>query len=210
MGIALSDTRKVGMAVIFVSHGRSLDCVGGKKGMAKTRDDSLLELKLLAIPDPNAPNGVRPAFKGMLKRPAVPEKEAELVATEQWSPPIIIPTIEGVTPVEDVSDRHTPEPPSNPFAADLNAAWDLDEPVILGRDKDDKLLVIIQEYGRGKNEITARILKQGKRAFKAVPTEAINALLEKLANRGVGTLTGSENGLKWRPPSTDDNSVNSQ
>ena len=204
LGVALSDIRKVGMAVIFVSHGRSLDCVGGKKGMAQTRDDALLELKLLATPDPNAPNGVRPAFLGELKRPAVKLKDAESVAIDQWIPPLLLPP---VRPTETVIA--TPERSSNPFVANLNSLFELDEPVVVGRDEDEQLLNRIQEFGSDKREVTARALKQGKRAFRELPSEAINALLEKLAGRGVGSLKGGETGLKWYPPSTGDNSVNS-
>ena len=205
LGIALSDTRKVDMAVIFVSHGRSLDCVGGKKGMAKTRDDSLLELKLLAIPDPTAPNGVRPAFKGMLKRPAIPEKDAELVATEQWSPPIMMSPVreaEAIVP--------TSEPLSNPFADELNSLLKLDEAVVVGRVEDEELLKVIQEFGEGKNVVTPSQLKANRRSLRALPTEAISLLLEKLAARGIGTLQGDDKGMKWQPPTISDNGDNLQ
>lgn len=92
LGVALSDIRKVNMHVVFVSHGRSLDCMGGKKGMAQTRDDALLELKLLSIADPHSRDGVRPAMMGFLKRPGQREKDAIEVAIEPWQPPIITMT----------------------------------------------------------------------------------------------------------------------
>ena len=207
LSVALSDTRKVAMSALFISHGRSLDCVGGGKGLAQTRDDSMLELKLLATPDPNAPNGVRPSFLGELKRPATKVKDAELVAVEQWSPPIMIAP-KGKELGNDQPCTETIV--IDPLTAGLNSLLDLDEPVVIGREKDDELLAAIQAFGEGKNEVTARALKQGKRAFKAVPTEAINALLEKLASRGVGTLMGGDKGLKWHPPPTGGNSANSQ
>ncbi|MGD1850951.1 MAG: hypothetical protein ACFCBU_10200 [Cyanophyceae cyanobacterium] len=205
LGVALSDIRKVGMAVIFVSHGRSLECVGGKKGMAQTRDDALLELKLLATPDPSAPNGVRPAFLGELKRPAVKLKDAESVAIDQWSPPLL-----ALPAVQDEAIAPVPEPTDNPFISGLNSLLDLDEPVIIDRDKDEVLLIAIQEFGADKNEVAARDLKQLKRPFKGVPTKAINALLEKLVSRGVGTLNGANGALKWHPPSTGANNANTQ
>jgi len=121
LSVALSDTRKVAMSALFISHGRSLDCVGGGKGLAQTRDDSMLELKLLATPDPNAPNGVRPSFLGELKRPATKVKDAELVAVEQWSPPIMI-----APKGKDLSDHQPPieTVAIDPFTACLNSLVD--------------------------------------------------------------------------------------
>ena len=171
--------------------------------MAQTRDDSLLELKLLAIPDPNAPNGVRPALQGELKRPATKLKDAELVAIEQWSPPLMVSPVretKAITP--------TPESPSNPFAADLNLILELSEPVIIGRDEDEKFLNIIQEFGKGKDIVTPSQLKANRNALRKLPTDAIALLLEKLTARGIGTLNGDANGVKWRPPAIGNNTDN--
>lgn len=94
-----------------------------------------------------------------------------------------------------------------PFAADLNALLEISEPVVIGRDEDEKLLSRIQEFGTGKTEVTARMLKQRVRPLRTVPSEEINALLAKLVERGVGTLNNTDGALRWHPPSTDDNSV---
>lgn len=80
----MSDTRKVKMFAVFVGHGRTLPCVGGKGGLAKTRDDSLLEVKLFAKPDPSSPTGVSPTGFGELKYPGNPEPVR--VAIDRWAP----------------------------------------------------------------------------------------------------------------------------
>jgi hypothetical protein len=40
----LSDNRKIFVSAVFVSHGRTLNLMGGSQGTAKTRDDSFMEL----------------------------------------------------------------------------------------------------------------------------------------------------------------------
>lgn len=202
LSVALSDTRKVAMSALFISHGRSLDCVGGGKGLAQTRDDSMLELKLLATPDPNAPNGVRPSFLGELKRPATKVKDAELVALEQWSPPIMI-----APKGKELSNDQPPTETTviDPLTVGLNSLLDLAEPVVVGRDEDEKLLKIIQEFGQGKKLVTPSQIKSNRRPLRDLPTEAISLLLEKLVLRGIGTLQGDAKGVKWQPPTISDN-----
>lgn len=65
---ALSDTRKVNMGVVFVSHGRTLTNLGGSKGFAGTRDNSLLEIELFAKVDPKTKKAF-PTGKGKLTLP---------------------------------------------------------------------------------------------------------------------------------------------
>lgn len=77
---SLSDIRKLGMCVLYVSHGRTLATMGGGSGIAKTRDASLLEVELLAQPDPVSGEAI-PAFKGFLKHPG---KEPVEVAIAPW------------------------------------------------------------------------------------------------------------------------------
>jgi hypothetical protein len=50
--ISVSDIRKVGCHVVYVSHARTLTGLGGAKGLAKTRDSALLEVQLFAQVDP--------------------------------------------------------------------------------------------------------------------------------------------------------------
>jgi hypothetical protein len=40
----LSDNRKIFFGAVFISHGRTLNLLGGSQGTAKTRDDSFMEL----------------------------------------------------------------------------------------------------------------------------------------------------------------------
>lgn len=67
-GTALSDIRKVNECVVFVSHARTMTGLGNAKGLADTRDASLLELELEAKVDPDTGEAV-PALKGRLKYP---------------------------------------------------------------------------------------------------------------------------------------------
>ena len=67
-GTALSDIRKVNECVVFVSHARTMTGLGNAKGLADTRDASLLELELEAKVDPETGEAV-PALKGKLKYP---------------------------------------------------------------------------------------------------------------------------------------------
>ncbi len=76
----LSDIRKVDMAVLFISHSRTLIGLGGAKGVAQMRDNSLLEVQLFAKPDPQTGEAV-PAMKGTIKLPAC---QPEPVAIAPW------------------------------------------------------------------------------------------------------------------------------
>jgi hypothetical protein len=77
---SLSDIRKIGYCVVYVSHGRTLGTLGGSKGVAATRDSSMLELELLAKVDPVSGEAV-PVLKGLLKYPG---KEPVEVAIATW------------------------------------------------------------------------------------------------------------------------------
>lgn len=107
-----------------------------------------------------------------------------------------------------------PKPPievePSPFAADLNDLFNLDEPVVVGRDEDEKFLVIIQKFGEGKNVVTPSQLKANRNALRKLSTEAIALLLEKLATRGIGAVAGDAGGLKWHPPTKPNNGDNPQ
>lgn len=77
----LSDIRKIGLHVIFVSHARTLPGLGGAKGLAATRDAGLLELELEATVDPVTKKAV-PKLQGKLKYPGATERET--VALAPW------------------------------------------------------------------------------------------------------------------------------
>ncbi len=64
---SLSDNRKIRMHTLFIGHGRELSLLGGGKGIAKMRDNGLLEIQLFAAPGPEGtPN---PTGKGQLRMP---------------------------------------------------------------------------------------------------------------------------------------------
>ncbi|WP_088893168.1 ATP-binding protein [Leptolyngbya ohadii] len=77
---ALSDIRKIGKCVLFVSHDRTLLSLGGAKGVSGARDAGMLELELLAKVDPETGEPV-PALKGRLKYPG---KDPIEVAIAPW------------------------------------------------------------------------------------------------------------------------------
>lgn len=76
----LSDIRKIGLHVIFVSHARTMPALGGSKGLAATRDAALLELELLAKVDPETKKAV-PKLEGFLK---LPGGEKQTVKIAPW------------------------------------------------------------------------------------------------------------------------------
>lgn len=65
---ALTDIRKVGVHILFVSHTRTLIAVGGAKGSAELRDEGLLEVHLLAEKDEKT-NKAFPKFEAWVKLP---------------------------------------------------------------------------------------------------------------------------------------------
>lgn len=75
---ALSDIRKAKMYVLFVSHARTLAGLGEAKGMAATRDASLLEIELLGQIDPETADAV-PKFEALVKLPGQSQADRKLV-----------------------------------------------------------------------------------------------------------------------------------
>jgi hypothetical protein len=82
---AMSDIRKIKVHVIFLSHGRTLATLGNAKGLAGTRDAGLMEVELLAEPDPIT-GEPRPTFEGWLKMPGKDQKERQAIAIEKITP----------------------------------------------------------------------------------------------------------------------------
>lgn len=72
----LSDIRKVGVCVVFVSHNRTLTSLGGNSGLARTRDSALIELELETKVD-EATGKASPTFRGKLKLPATDNQKVE-------------------------------------------------------------------------------------------------------------------------------------
>jgi len=65
----IPDGRKIGVNLLFVSHDRTITSLGGKSGLSKMLKTTLLEVELLAKPDPNSPTGVSPTGFANFKRP---------------------------------------------------------------------------------------------------------------------------------------------
>lgn len=90
--------------------------------------------------------------------------------------------------------------------------WDeifqLTEPTVVGRERDEELLTIIQKFGEGKDVVTPSQLKSNRNALRKLPTDAIALLLGKLDSRGIGEVVGEPGALKWHPPTNSDNPNN--
>jgi hypothetical protein len=65
---SVSDIRKVNLHVIYISHARTLTGLGGSKGLAATRDASLLELELFAQADKTTKKAT-PTGRGRIRYP---------------------------------------------------------------------------------------------------------------------------------------------
>jgi hypothetical protein len=92
----VSDTRKVEYRTLLVAHARTLPALGDAKGMAATRDASLLEIELEAKVDPLSGKAV-PAMRGKLKYPGQP-----------WQPVAIAPWMQGDLSGDPVVSPHNP------------------------------------------------------------------------------------------------------
>lgn len=65
---SLSDLRKVEYYAIYVAHDRTLEALGGSKGIAQAKNNTLLELQLFSELDP-VTRKLRPTGTGQLKYP---------------------------------------------------------------------------------------------------------------------------------------------
>ena len=75
---SLSDLRKVKYKAVYVSHDRTLEALGGGKGIAKAKDMTLLELQLFSQLDPNGGEELIPTGKGELKYPSGKKIEVDI------------------------------------------------------------------------------------------------------------------------------------
>lgn len=82
----LTDIRKVRCHVIFVSHARTMSGLGGAKGLAATRDASLLELCLEAAPSAAAGGQPRPTGFAWLKAPGEQPPGRRVRTNPNWRP----------------------------------------------------------------------------------------------------------------------------
>ncbi|MGD1849293.1 MAG: hypothetical protein ACFCBU_01355 [Cyanophyceae cyanobacterium] len=126
--------------------------------------------------------------------------------------PCLVEDVPAIVPEYNPNMVTVPAEPtqSPPSLDELNALFDLKEPVIIGAEKDEELLIKIQEFGADKKEVTASQLKRNVNALKKPSVDEINSLLTKLVDRGVGALKPGANPPKWLPPPTTTNGTNSQ
>ena len=171
----MSDTRKVKMFAVFVGHGRTLPCVGGKGGLAKTRDDSLLEVKLFAKPDPSSPTGVSPTGFGELKYPGNPEPVR--VAIDRWAPapPPSQPQIAAATVAPaGINPEH------------FELEWQLDSQIvesahetIARAEVKQEILDLILDVLEGRTEwFSASQIRQLRRPLQRIPEADLKSVLD--------------------------------
>jgi hypothetical protein len=181
----MADTRKVRMYAVFIGHGRTLQCIGGKAGLAKTRDDSLLEIKLTAKPDPNSPTGVSPTGLGELKYPGNPEPVA--IAIERFGalPPAPMP--QTIAPAH-LDDRQL-----------LTRCWDsaievghetIADEAIEPSASQQELINLLVEISRKNGTVSAADCQRASRKFKAISPDDIRQLFLIAQAVGLGTVDG--------------------
>lgn len=188
----MADTRKVRMYAVFVGHGRTLACVGGKAGLAKTRDDSLLEIKLMAKPDPNSPTGVSPTGLGELKYPGNPAPVP--IAIERFGalPPGPMPT--AIAPVQHQDDREL-----------LARAWELPAVEVphetIARDVElPPAALAIQQWINGRKDTfkLRDFQRSGLGELKGLNADSILAVLQILEAAGVGQVWNDGQGWRFK------------
>ena len=82
----VTDIRKAEMFALIVSHSRTLAGLGDAKGMAKLRDEALLEIELLGQQDPVTGKAV-PRFEALIKLPGQSLSDRTLVKIPRRSEP---------------------------------------------------------------------------------------------------------------------------
>ncbi|MEG3899797.1 MULTISPECIES: type IV secretory system conjugative DNA transfer family protein [unclassified Microcoleus] len=106
---ALSDIRKAKMFGLIVSHTRTMAGLANAAGMAKLRDEALLEVELLGQQCPQTGDAV-PRFEAFVKLPGQPLSERTLVKLQRLEPmqnsgysdsEPATPDSESVTPIQD-------------------------------------------------------------------------------------------------------------
>jgi hypothetical protein len=83
---ALSDIRKAKMFGVIVSHTRTMAGLANAAGMAKLRDEALLEVELLGQQCPKTGDAV-PRFEAMIKLPGQSQAERKLIKVAKYSMP---------------------------------------------------------------------------------------------------------------------------
>lgn len=171
----MADTRKIKMFALFVGHGRTLTCVGGKAGLAKTRDDSLLEVKLFAKPDPSSPTGVSPTGFGELKYPGNPEMIA--ISIDRWMPTL--------APSPQPAPVAMPAPGDGRAAAMawLDSCWDA--PIEVGHETiqdtphNQQILDAILAALKGRTDwLSAAQIRKLARPLQRIETEILTNILD--------------------------------
>jgi hypothetical protein len=182
----MADTRKVRMHAVFIGHGRTLQCVGGKAGLAKTRDDSLLEIKLTAKPDPSSPTGVSPTGLGELKYPGNPDPVP--IAIERFGA-LHQTTATPIAPAQHQDDREWLARCWQQPAIEVGHETLIDE-AIAPTEHQQELLDLLVEISRKAGSITAADCKRSSRKFKAISADDIRQLFLIAQAVGLGVVDG--------------------
>jgi hypothetical protein len=180
----VSDLRKINQHLLIVSHARTLAGLGDARGMAKTRDNGLLEV-FLEVDIDLVTGKAKPAMTGTIKYPG---KEPMPIRLEPWmkggmdfsriqpaiadSPISNLP--ETATPLERLEaliqmETISPEMPKDELLDQLTEAISLDE-----MPEDCR---IILKFSRDKEWFSARDLKRNRRQFRDKSTDELKHLL---------------------------------
>ncbi|MGD1851563.1 MAG: hypothetical protein ACFCBU_13520 [Cyanophyceae cyanobacterium] len=202
----LREARKVRIRLIILPQNDRVEALG-LKGKGADRDSlTYVRLGKEAI---NHASKLERSHKGILemvqsqRRPCLVEDMPAIVP--EYNPAMVV--LPGHVPK---AIAPAPEPPTDPLITGLNSLLNLNEPVIISPEEDEKFLSIIQAFGEGRNQVTASDLMTNRNALKPLKKEKINPLLEKLVRRGIGDLIWQGDTLKWLPPPTGTNGTNSQ
>jgi hypothetical protein len=196
----VSDLRKINKHLLIVSHARTLAGLGDARGMAKTRDNGLLEI-FLDVDLDVASGSAKPALSGTIKypgkdpmpirlapwmrgsmtftQPALPEQGRPLaeMALQDLIPESTAPTtpqdkLEAIFSQDVVSD----EMPKDELLDELTDASSVDE-----MPEDCRQILL---FARDRDWFTTKELKAGKKSLRNISSAQLNQLLDLLEQAG--------------------------
>jgi len=192
---AMSDIRKIKIHVIFLSHGRTLATLGDAKGLGGTRDAGLMEVELLAEPDP-ATGKPRPKFEGFLRAPGKSMNEREAIALPK------------IKPNFDFSSYYEEEP--EPLDAPSGTWQEIEEMynrpeappslIPVPNDLPDTLRVVLDFAKEKGSWVSARdVQRKNFSILKNYNSDDIRGVFIELADvYDVGELRGCDSSLEYR------------
>jgi hypothetical protein len=171
----VSDLRKINQHLLIVSHARTLAGLGDARGMAKTRDNGLLEIFLDVDLDLTT-GTAKPALTGTIKYPG---KDAMPIAIAPWmqgrmSFPALTSSSNSIDRLESLlhQDSDAAATPSDELLHQLSDAMDLQEMPEVCRH--------ILKFACSKEWFTVRDLKRGKWHIKQISTDELSHFLNLL------------------------------